>query len=87
MHGPKDHGCVLAEGISSEMNLSTSLLLIEQGKKESQGAKPGATPQDFVAVASVGAEIDYDYDNRPADDTKRGDITYMLIVGCSWSEV
>lgn len=84
MHGIKDHGGVLAEGVFSEMNLSTSLLLIEQAKKESQGAKPGATSQDFVPVASAGAEIDYDYDNQPADDTKRGDTTYKLSVGYSW---
>jgi putative salt-induced outer membrane protein YdiY len=30
------------------------------------------------------AEIDYDYDNQPADDTKKSDTTYKLSVGYSW---
>ncbi len=38
----------------------------------------------FMTNLNATVEIDYDWDNQPSDDKKRGDTTYMCTVGYSW---
>lgn len=38
----------------------------------------------FLTNFNATVEIDYDWDNQPADDKKRGDTTYKFSLGYSW---